>query len=347
MKKDIYTKAKKKIIDLAEESVIPGVHSLDYVMGVKDMSETDRIFYEMYKLYGNRDHTWQYFKEMFNGDVQKMRETVKNWKTWDEINNEDIEEDSEDDIELDMFGNYSTYNPKIAQLETEFEKKLSKQEIGDKERKNLVKEYMEKMYELIDIENRDFVVAERIDAYREIIINDSNLLQKAISFYFLLPQERIEFVKTLLDKSAEKFGTPDAEVIQIETLPLKTRFALAGMVACYDIYTNRFYFRGEEHDLILVLETIAHEDSHRIDHFNPSMGMLGTQITKWSNPHYIACKNVLSPKARSLYYKNPTELSSHYIDKPVASALTKMVDNIRFPNKKSFWSYIKDVFVRN
>ena len=339
MKKDAYEKAKQKILRLSEESVIPGVHSLDYVMGVKDMSETDRIFYEAYKLYGNRDHTWQYFKQMFKGDVQQMQKTVKNWKTWDEINKL-----PEGQMPV---ANYSTYNPKIAQLEMEIEQKLKSKNLTDKERKQFIKEYMEKMYNLINMENGDFVVAERIDLYRKIIIENPDMLQKAISFYFLTTAERIEFIKTLLDKSAERFGVPKSEVVQIEKLPLKTRFSLFGTVAGYDDKNNIFYIRGEERDLVNMLEIIVHENGHRIDFFNPNMGMIGTQILKWSNPNYIRCDNVLSPKSRNLYFKNPTELSSYYLDKPVAAALTKAVDDIKFPKGKSILSVIKNIFVRD
>ena len=86
MKKEQFESAQKNIQKQIMQSVIQQIPTLDSIMQVDKMSPEDRVFYEAYKKYGNRNHTWQDFKAMFNSDITNMQATIKHWKTWDEIN---------------------------------------------------------------------------------------------------------------------------------------------------------------------------------------------------------------------------------------------------------------------
>ncbi len=86
MKKEQFDIATKEIHSRVKELVLNQLPTLDGIMQVDKMSPEDRVFYEAYKKYGNRNHTWQDFKAMFNGDIATMQETIKHWKTWDKIN---------------------------------------------------------------------------------------------------------------------------------------------------------------------------------------------------------------------------------------------------------------------
>ena len=86
MKKKLYKKTVLDIQKCVSESVKKQIPALDYIMETATMSPTDKIFYEAYKKYGTRNHTWQDFRDMFHGDINLMQRTVRGWKTWDEIN---------------------------------------------------------------------------------------------------------------------------------------------------------------------------------------------------------------------------------------------------------------------
>ena len=86
MKTEQFENAINDIHSRVKELVMNQLPTLDGIMQVDKMSPEDKVFYEAYKKYGNRSHTWQDFKAMFNGDIATMQKTVKHWKTWDEIN---------------------------------------------------------------------------------------------------------------------------------------------------------------------------------------------------------------------------------------------------------------------
>ena len=79
MKTKLYQKGIANIRLLVAQSIERQIPTLDYIMGFDKMSPTDKIWYEAYKKYGNRNHTWQDFRDMFYGDLNTMQKTVKNW----------------------------------------------------------------------------------------------------------------------------------------------------------------------------------------------------------------------------------------------------------------------------
>ncbi len=394
MKQDIYKKATDKIWDLSWEAVYRQIPALDYIMGVANMSETDKVFYEAYKKYGNRNHTWQDFKAMFGGDVNVMQKTVKHWKTWDEFNNilnrlfektDHIKElldkynlkgiktdfmqthpeykdlypdlvavyqDFLNDLNSNgLFVNYSTFDPEIAKLEREFERNKKHINPENKEKYvEFIQEYIDKMYNLIDLRNGDFVVAERMEIYGDIIRKDPRILKMAVNFNSLSESEKIDFARMILNASAKRFGVPQGKVVHVDehnNILLHPQ-ATGG----YNPVSEQFLLKvNNDCSLKDFLEMLAHEDGHRIDNKRPDMGMIGLQTMKWNVDNYVN-NNVVGDE---YYRKWPTELSSYYIGSPVSLIANgdDMRRDIHDNNKqkkqsdiKSVWASVKNLFSR-
>ncbi len=327
MKKEQFDIATQAIHSRVKELVLNQLPTLDGIMQVDKMSPEDRVFYEAYKKYGNRNHAWQDFKAMFNGDIATMQKTVKHWKTWDEINNalsqvydliaeikmllskyniESIDITKPEEFkqypdlvavckkyrELSDFAyqNYSTFNPQVAKLEQEFEKRANAIEANDKKSKiDLVVEYIKKFDEYIDLTNGNFVIGERIELYREIILNDQQILEQAKNFDNLSAMQKIDLARMILNKSAKITGTPTGKVTQDDAIGGPN--VLKGLqLAGYVHKEQEFLFRADVMErcaLGLFLRDLAHEDAHRIDFYNAEYGMIGTQLMKFVEDNYL------------------------------------------------------------
>ena len=367
MKTESYNKAIDKVHALVGESVTKQIPTLDHIMDVEHMSESDKIWYEAYKKYGNRNHTWQDFKAMFYADIQNMQKIVANWKTWDEINdllsqsvflrtevrkllgkydirsiNEEKTEEyarikkehpdlvaiyekylAVDDL---AHANYSTFNPQVAKLEKEFEIKSKAINPDDKKSKiDLIVEYLKKMDEYVDLKNGDFVLGERIEMYRKIILKDSTILMMIQNFDNLSGAEKVDLARMILNKSAKITGTPTGRVIHDDATdgPHVLRENQGGG---YDKKGERFLFRGDVSNFSKLwdfLKTLAHEDAHRIDCYNAEYGMIGTQLMKFVENNYLNNSDV----DEELYRKFATEQSSYYLDKTIGSALKYEIEH--------------------
>lgn len=361
MKTEQFENAINDIHGRVKELVMNQLPTLDGIMQVDKMSPEDRVFYEAYKKYGNRNHTWQDFKAMFNGDIATMQKTVKHWRTWDEINDAlsqaydlipeiirlkrkynpksiqelkqypDLAAVYEKCLDLESQGqpNYSTFNPQVAKLEQEFEKKANAIGENDKKAKiDLVVEYIKKFDEYIDLTNGNFVIGERIELYREIILNDQQILEQAKNFDNLSAIQKIDLARMILNKSAKITGTPTGKMTQDDAIG-GPHVLQGDQAAGYAHEEQEFLFRAEilEHcPLALFLKDLAHEDAHRIDFYNAEYGMIGTQLMKFVRDNYLN-NNDIDAK---LYRKFATEQSSYYMHNTVAAALRY---NIKYDTK--------------
>ena len=367
MKIENYRKAISKVYKLIGQAVTSRIPTLDHIMGVENMSKTDKIWYEAYKKYGNRNHTWQDFRDMFYGDIQTMQKTVVYWKTWDEINGllsqadilrtrvrkllkkYDIQSISDEKTEeyeqykknypdliaayekytvIDELAhvNYSTFTPQIAKLEKEFETKSKTISANDKKAKiDLVVEYIKKMDEYINLQNGDFVVGERIEMYRKIILNNQDILKMAQNFNNLSGAEKIDLARMILDKSARITGSPKGDIVQ-DDAPNGPHELTQNQAGGYNYKRETFLLKSDANgfsELWGFLKILAHEDAHRIDYYNADYGMIGTQLMKFVKNNYLNDSTI----GLELYEKWATEQSSYYIDKATASALTYSIDH--------------------
>ena len=356
MKKEQFESAQRNIQKQIFQSALHQMPTLDSIMQVDKMSPEDKVFYEAYKKYGNRNHTWQDFKAMFNSNIKNMQTTVKHWKTWDEINHIFSELHKQSDIvrnlmikyDIKEFGksdyqqyktkfpdliqaqekfnqlyrmahvNYSTFDPEIAKIEKQFEKeKAAIAPENESKKLDLLARYIHKMSIATDLRNADFVVGERMEIYKDIILSDPQIMNMALSFDALTIAERTELATMILSASGQKFGTSGKVVSKNENFynPFnKTR----------SLNPDRSL---DEFPLFEFLRLLAHEDSHRIDHQNPNMGMLGSQIMLWQDENYLE-RNKVSVNGYDIYRNQPTELASNYLDIPVAIGLDMTTDQI-------------------
>jgi len=366
MKTEQFENAINDIHGRVKELVLNQLPTLDGIMQVDKMSPEDKVFYEAYKKYGNRNHTWQDFKAMFNGDIATMQATVKHWRTWDEINDalsqaydiipeikklinkynlksidvtktEEFEQYPDlvavckkySELYSGVYQNYSTFNPQIAKLEQEFEKKAKAIDETDKKAKiDLVVEYIKRFDEYIDLTNGNFVIGERIELYRKIILQDQQILEQAKNFDNLSAVQKIDLARMILNKSAKITGTPTGKVTQDDAIG--GPHALKGnQTAGYAHKQKEFLFRAdvlERYPLALFLKDLAHEDGHRIDYFNAEYGMIGTQLMKFVENNYLNDNEI----GVELYKKFATEQSSYYMHDTIAAALRY---NIKYDTK--------------
>jgi hypothetical protein len=301
------------------------------------------------------------FKAMFNGDKELMQSTVKNWRTWDELNTmytnfniqydivyklvnkygikeinmdnyqqykdkfPDLVQEYEKLLALNngVYTNYSTFNIEVSKIEKQFEKEMAKIAPDDEESKNkLITKYIKTMSECIDLRNGDFVAGERLEAYKNIILSNPQILNMAKNFKQLTETEVIQFAKLILDASGQKFGTSgpvkkdkkNSYTPSTQTITLSTDF-------------TEF-----KYPLAHFLASLVHEDNHRIDYQNPKMGMIGNQVMLFQENYY------LSPDQKDLglytaYRYQPTEQASFYQGSGVGIGLYLFIKSQNAPDR--------------
>ena len=361
MKKEAFENASQNIQKLIIQSVKKQIPTLDYIMQVDKMSPEDRVFYDAYKKYGNRNHTWQDFKAMFNGDIELMQSTVKNWKTWDEINTiytkfnrqrdtvyklvnkygikkisidnhqqykdkfPDLVQEYEKLLALnnETYTNYSTFNIEVSKIEKQFEKEMAKIAPDDEESKNnLIAKYIKTMSECIDLRNGDFVVGERLEAYKNIILSNPQILNMAKNFKQLTETEIIQFGKLILDASGQKFGTSG---------PVKKDKKNTYTTSTQTI-TLTTDFTEFKYPLANFLAHLVHEDNHRIDYQNPKMGMIGNQVMQLQEKYYLP-PDQKDWDLYTLYRQQPTEQASYYQEISVGIGLDLFIESQNTPDR--------------
>lgn len=354
MKKQDFDIATQQVLKKVRRSVFNQLPTLNLIMNVDKMSDDDKVFFDAYKKYGNRNHTWQDFKSMFNGNIKQMQKTVKNWHTWDEINDNfhvrnklialmtkyginkitvDMYKSNKDEYKskypdfaetyeklLKMphipYANYSTFDTEIAKLEREFEEKISKiPTFNPIAKTHLVSKYIKKMSDIIEMRNANFVTGERVERYIDIILSNQQILDMVQNFEQLSKKEIIDLAKLILDASATTYGTA-GDVI-----------ASKNDSVFYDRKTRTIHllddYTGVTQPLALFLKQLAHEDNHRIDHQNPEFGMIGNQIIKWNSVNYRGEESI----GNEMYRLQPIEQSSYYLDLPVLAGVFLTLEN--------------------
>ena len=309
---------------------------LDYIMGVEKMSERDRAWYDLYKSYGNRNHTWQDFRDMFNDDIVLACKTLQGWKTWEQINylkrqegalymqvrcllekynKQSIDRDDYQSVYkkypdlvatyssfLTVFynamPNYCTFNANVANIKRKYwDVKLKNPKPSAR--------YIMEMDRFVDLRNAKFVIGERIENYCKIILNNADIMQK-IQSRNLSKNKKIRIARNILMASADIHGAYHGEVA-LDKLDCGS----------FSPGSNKITFNKElmgTHSLFDMLSTLIHEDNHKIDYTNSDFGLLGSQIMEYEQSLY-------RHKKRKIYYKDPAEQSSYFVDEIVSLAI--------------------------
>lgn len=325
------------------------ISPLDYIMETDKMSERDQAWYELYKRYGCRNHTWQDFRDMFNNDLGTACKTVKHWMTWDQINAtrhqadklhikvqsllrkhnmQAIAEVSYKHLEkkypdlvakyeqfLTLYylatPNYCTYDPKLARIKRKYGDKIAERRPSAR--------YIMEMDKLIDLRNADFVVGERLEKYYRIILCNPEITENILDDKMSM-KKKLKLIRKILDGSTRFHGAIHTFV----TLDKNLESGGAYMISVNEIkFKTSLIRRNSVWD---ILSLIIHEDTHRIDHNNPDFGMLGAQIMELQPKIYIHTKK----RSKKLYYKTPVEQIAYFIDNIVGDAIKRsLVPNQR------------------
>ena len=179
------------------------------------------------------------------------------------------------------------------------------------------------MDEYIDLKNGDFVIGERVELYREIILNNPEILMAAQNFGNLSGAEKIDLARMILNKSAIKCGTPTGTIVQ-DDAPEGPHILKESQGGGYQQGAARFLFRSDIKNfekLNSFLRTLAHEDAHRIDYYNENYGMIGTQLMKFVIKNYLDNEQI----SDALYRKFATEQSYYYLGGTTGAALEYMI----------------------
>ena len=357
-KQDIET-AKQKIFNLVKESLQQEIPTLAHVMNVKNMSETDKIFYEAYKKYGHRNQTWQDFKLMFNGNVRAMQDRVKSWKTWDEINemfhkksqlemklnqllkkynlksisssdlqNHDFKKAYPDLVKIfedytvlpkQRHINYTSYDPEVEKIATDFFYAVENAKKSGQYMK-LKADYTHKMSSLVDLRNAEFVIGERIEIYTTILCENSELLNQFKNFNNLSIKEKTEFAKTILNISAKKYGLPPPKFEINDYSDGDINAAYSKDNDTFVLYEKKIKQIEQPYTL---LRWIAHEEAHRIDYKNPNYGIVGEQIMDFVDKIILT----YTETDYDIYLEAATEQSSHLMEAYIAGAVAYKISH--------------------
>ena len=191
-----------------------------------------------------------------------------------------------------------------------------------------ISEIKEKFDEYIDLTNGNFVIGERIELYREIILKDQQIYELVKDFDNLSAIQKIDLARMILNKSAKITGTPTGKVTQDDAIGRPHKLQ-EDQIAGYARKDLEFLFRASvlnRYNLWFFLKDLAHEDAHRTDYYNEEYGMIGTQLMKFVRNNYLNNKDI----DVELYKKFATEQSSYFMDETVAAALHY---NIKYDTK--------------
>lgn len=337
---------RKRVKSLANDAVKQSDFSiLDYMMGIEDMSERDRVWYELYKHYGNRNHTWQDFRDMFNDDLVTACKTAMHWKTWDQINamrhqsnilGEDVRRSlkkynmyaiSEIDyrnlrnkhpdlvakyekflfLHYNATPNYCTFNPEVAKIKRKYKNKIYLRRASA--------QYIRKMDKFIDLRNAEFVIGERIENYNRIISTDPYIFAN-ITNQNLSRRKKIKLIHKILDESTRFHGSIKASVVLDKKLTSGGTYAIGQNTITFNQSLT------ESHSVCNMLDLVVHEDTHKIDYNNSDFGLLGSQIMDFQ-PNLYTHTGKKEPR---LYYRDPVEQTAYFIGDIVGTALQKIIN---------------------
>ena len=265
-----------------------------------DYDKLDDVGKEWYKLwdqYAPNNQTFDEFKAMTNGNLDEMKQMVKNWD------------------DLGKGAAYSTYDPEMTKKFREL--KIKEKELHDwwnsewskrkkkfienggtgefkesDEYKKFIEEYRVKYKEAqkfaptqweigkdFQLKNIEKVVAERQAVFDDVIASNPVFKSKMQSSNWrkLTEQQKTEVIQEIMDEYARRLGSkrPTIEIKEMEK-------GLYGKAGNGEITLNSRYLTDEK----TIKETLIHEYGHVVDEFDPNLGALGEQYAFYGDKIY-------------------------------------------------------------
>lgn len=272
--------------------------ALANVVDYDKLDDVGKEWYKLWKQYAPNNQTFDEFKAMANGNLDEMKQMVKNWDG------------------LGKGAAYSTYDPKMSkafkdfeakeeelkqwwydELDKAYQKYLNNGATGDfyksDEYAQLVKQYYKKDDEAresiptqwqiaqeFQLKNLANVVDERVAVFDDVLASNPEISSKLQpnNWRRLTNQEKTAVVQQLVDEYATKLGTPKAEIII-----KKIRWDWGGY---YTPGTNKITLNSRHLNEASLKSILSHEYGHLVDHLDPNAGALGSQYSYYGNKIY-------------------------------------------------------------
>jgi len=306
--------------------------ALANVVDYDKLDDVGKEWYKLWKQYAPNNQTFDEFKAITNGNLDEMKQMVKNWDG------------------LGKGAAYSTYDPKMSKAFKDMQ--VKEQELNDwwysewdkryqkfldnggtgefsqsDEYGQMVAEYRAKYNEAqkaaptqwqlgedFQLKNLANVVDERVKIMDDIVASNPEIQSKLTkqAWKNLSEEERLGVAQQILDEYAAKLGTPKAEV-------LIDRATDAG--GYYTPGTNRISLNptAQFNSPDYLTEILSHEYGHLVDYMSPNTGAMGEQYA-----HYAT--KIYSNQAKDGYRIALTEQSSYAIGNATGRTAEKALD---------------------
>ena len=139
---------------------------------------------------------------------------------------------------------------------------------------------------------------------KEIVDKDPELRRMATNFENLTDGEKVAFGQKILDKSGEYTVSGKYQFKDATQWDAENPDAVRTWSGLHDRSNKTLYVDTESQSLSNFMNTLAHEDGHKVDAFSPEMGMLGTDKAKLNDVTY-------SNQTAGGYQSTMTEQSSY------------------------------------
>ena len=175
-----------------------------------------------------------------------------------------------------------------------------------KKREELVTGYQWAIADRFSLKNMENLAQERAQEFKEILENAPDLKQQFTNWNSLTDQERLSASQELLNKYAQKTGTPESVIYP----DYDTKWGGYYTPGTQNIHLNPKAITTSED----ALDVVSHEHGHHIDGSRPNDGALGEQFASF-------VKNGYSNLTKAGYDVALTEQSSYTIGPKVVSEI--------------------------
>ncbi len=259
-------------------------------------------------------------------DYLKYRAQVLNdnptWKTIEETLNKDY---------LSGAMSYDDYSKRWDELARQYG--TSRDEflnaVYESQGKAIARWNMDIIPAIAPLDNMDYVAAERIQLYSEIIDKDPELRRMATRFDELTDSEKAVFGQKILDKSGAKTASGQYQFQTAKQWDAENPGKERNWSGLHSKGDKTIHV-DTDRTLPQVMGTISHEDGHKIDAWQPEMGMLGEQKATLSDITY-------SNKDEYGYYQTLEERSSYAIGNAVENDFNRLQE-YRFTTAKKYFN---------
>lgn len=308
--------------------------ALANVVDYDKLDDVGKEWYKLWKQYAPNNQTFDEFKSMTNGNLDEMKQMVKNWDG------------------LGKGAAYSTYDPKMSKAFKDMQ--VKEQELNDwwysewnkryqkfldnggtgefshsDEYGQMIAEYRAKYNEAqktaptqwqigqeFQLKNLANVVDERVRVMDDIVTSNASINSKLTkqTWKRLSEQERLDVAQQILDDYATKLGTPKAQVFLDPD-------AGKNVGGYYKPGTNEIYLnpKAQFNSADELTEILSHEYGHLVDDLDPNVGALGSQYSYYGNKIY-------SNQEKNGYRIALTEQSSYAIGNTTGRIAEKTLD---------------------